>query len=823
MSDIIRLFVLSLLILLSACKTEQASVSGGETATTPEQQDLDSPPVASAVSAGLVLEDTQSGLITLPYTDPDGDRATSCEISQRSYVTVTTPCSCNSFGICRVRVTPILNYHGLASFKFSVRSNNVASLPALVTFTVFPVQDSPLAPDHSFTVLQNTTYTSGTVSPIRPNLPATDPDGGTLTCTRLTNPARGTLTVNSNCSFSYVPLANDVGEFFFTYQVSDGTLTSGTGRVDISLVRNNLPPVATASVVSAYQGVPVTFTLSATDPEGDALTYEISTPPSGTIQISGNQVTYTPVQNFLGSINLIFTAIDELGLSSSASVQINVGPGTYYLATTGNDSTATLNDPTKPFLTTQAVVDAAIAFAPTTIKPLVIEVGAGTFGNATVSTNFGTNITWGGVSHTASVIGNITARGTNGTDSTGVGDPLTGAWNGTDGQNGLRLTINSEFDTLSSRYTLSFGNIIVDGGNGGLHTPDLSFVPRPGIPGNGGIATLTGYFQSISATGGAGFAGGAGGQVTLKSDSTAVGIDASGGLDRCQLALSCATTVDGRDGGTVVIEARAVVSGSVGVNGGQSEGLAAVGRRTAGSGGTIRIAGTVSGTVSALGGNTYDSSVGEGGIVLIESTGIVTGQISTESGSTSNGGLGNAAGTVTVYGTAQDINVNSSPTLGGGAGRVDVYGTVRDIQAHHSSSSCGSGAAGIVFIRAGGVARNVYAYGGSGACVPSSSGTIDIYGTVTDTALVTGGNTASAATAPGTGGRVMIRATANVNDVSAAGGAAGAGTCLDGGDGGTMTIYPGATFTLGNLDVAGGLGDVGCGSSSGAAGTITNL
>ncbi len=820
----IRLLIFCLLFALSACKTEQASVSSGETATTTSpQENLDSAPVGMSVAAGLVLEDTQSGLITLPYTDADGDRATSCEISQRSYVTVATPCSCNSFGICRVRVKPILNYNGPASFTFSVMAKKLVSPPSLVSFTVFPVQDPPRAPDHSFSVLENTTYTSSTVSSLRPNLPATDPDGGTLTCSRVINPTRGTLTVNSDCSFTYVPLADDVGNYFFTYQVSDGTLTSGTGRVDITVVRNNLPPVATGAVVSTYQGVPVTFTLSATDPNGDALTYEVSVPPSGTIQVIGNQVTYTPVPSFIGAINLTFVAIDGMGLTSAAAgLQINVTPATYYLSTTGNDSTAALNDPSKPFLTTQALVNAAIAFEATAIKPLALEIGAGTFGHATISTNFGTNVTWSGVSHTASVIGNITARGANGANSTGVGDLLAGAWNGGDGLNGYSLTINSEFDTASSRYTLSFGSITVDGGNGGLHTPDPSFIPRPGLPGDAGSATLAGYFFSVSAVGGQGFAGGAGGQVTLKSDSTALSINASGGEDRCQLALSCATTVDGKRGGTVLIEERAVVSGSVLLSGSESKGLAATGRRTSGTGGTIRIFGTVNGVVSARGGNSYDSTVGKGGTVVVESSGIITNQIYAGTGITSNTGFGNLAGTVTVYGTALDIDVSSS--FGGGhAGRVDVFGVARNIQAYHLNASCNSGAAGTIMIRSGGLARNIYAYGGSGACVPSTAARIDIYGSVTDTIQAFGWNTSSAGIAPGKGGTVSVHMSGSVNNVYAGGGDATTGTCLNGGDGGLITTYPGATFNLGSLNASGGGGDVLCGRSSGAMGTIINL
>ncbi len=52
-----------------------------------------------------------------------------------------------------------------------------------------------------------------------------DADEDPLTLTLVSGPSDGTLTLNADGSFSYVPNAGFVGEDGFTYQVSDGAET----------------------------------------------------------------------------------------------------------------------------------------------------------------------------------------------------------------------------------------------------------------------------------------------------------------------------------------------------------------------------------------------------------------------------------------------------------------------------------------------------------------------------------------------------------------------------------------------------------------------
>jgi len=66
--------------------------------------DLDDAPVADNISPASFNEDIQS-VITLSYTDSNGDLASACAVSTPANVTVTQACSCDGLGVCTVGVT----------------------------------------------------------------------------------------------------------------------------------------------------------------------------------------------------------------------------------------------------------------------------------------------------------------------------------------------------------------------------------------------------------------------------------------------------------------------------------------------------------------------------------------------------------------------------------------------------------------------------------------------------------------------------------------------------------------------------------------------
>ena len=70
-----------------------------------------------------------------------------------------------------------------------------------------------------------------------------DIDGDNLTATLLTGPSHGDLTFNSAGSFTYTPHANFFGTDSFTYEASDGSLSSAA-TVTIQLTQVNDAPAA---------------------------------------------------------------------------------------------------------------------------------------------------------------------------------------------------------------------------------------------------------------------------------------------------------------------------------------------------------------------------------------------------------------------------------------------------------------------------------------------------------------------------------------------------------------------------------------------------
>ena len=75
-----------------------------------------------------------------------------------------------------------------------------------------------------------------------------------LTAIKVTNPSHGTLTLNSNGSFTYTPASNYNGTDSFTYKANDSKADSNTATVTITISAVNDAPVATADAYSTSRG-----------------------------------------------------------------------------------------------------------------------------------------------------------------------------------------------------------------------------------------------------------------------------------------------------------------------------------------------------------------------------------------------------------------------------------------------------------------------------------------------------------------------------------------------------------------------------------------
>jgi len=87
----------------------------------------------------------------------------------------------------------------------------------------------------------------------------------------------------------------------------------------------NLPPRAELIVVDVIAGVPASFTLAASDPNGDPLVFTVlGGPHHGRLEGEGPHLTYAPDRGFVGEDELRFAATDPFGAFDLGTVRLRV-------------------------------------------------------------------------------------------------------------------------------------------------------------------------------------------------------------------------------------------------------------------------------------------------------------------------------------------------------------------------------------------------------------------------------------------------------------------------------------------------------------------
>ncbi len=131
-------------------------------------------------------------------------------------------------------------------------------------------------------------------------------------------------TVTTN-SYTESNLAAGIYRYSITAVDRAGLTTLSPVSAAITVASGNLAPVAASQTVTVTEGVARAVTLSATDPEGSALTYRIvSQPLHGALSGTAPNVTYTPAVGYLGSDSFTFLANDGTVDSNTATVSITV-------------------------------------------------------------------------------------------------------------------------------------------------------------------------------------------------------------------------------------------------------------------------------------------------------------------------------------------------------------------------------------------------------------------------------------------------------------------------------------------------------------------
>ncbi|HVG63768.1 MAG TPA: Ig-like domain-containing protein [Hyalangium sp.] len=287
------------------------TVSDGQATSAPATVSITIRPTNDAPVAApqtvTTAEDTEKA-ITLTGSDLDNDPL--------SFIVITPPARGTLTGTPpNLIYTPAPNYFGPDRITFVASDGQASSSPTAVSITVSSVNDAPVAHANSLTTSEDT--------PLSMTLSGSDVEGDALSFAVASQPTHGTLT-GTPPNLTYTPAPAYNGPDSFTFTVSDGVATSTPATISITVDPTNTAPVATSQSITLEEDTPVNITLSATDADGDTLTFTITPPAHGTLTGTAPNLIYTPAPEYFGPDSFTFTVSDGVATSAPATVSLTV-------------------------------------------------------------------------------------------------------------------------------------------------------------------------------------------------------------------------------------------------------------------------------------------------------------------------------------------------------------------------------------------------------------------------------------------------------------------------------------------------------------------
>ncbi len=243
---------------------------------------------------------------------------------------------------------PNAGFVGTTSFTYTITDNDGSPLSstATVNITVYPDHDAlnnaPFAQDDAGFVFQNTTAAPTSlpgnvlVNDFDPK--GTNPMTGTVSLVSGAGVSNGSLVLNTDGSYTYIPTLGYTGPDQFTYQVCD----AGTPALcDVATVYLTvqaaapLPPVARNDIANTLKDSPVIGPILENDADvyGLRLTANptlvpalpLSGPNNGAVVFNADGTyTYTPTAGYVGPDSFVYEVCNSAGLCNQAVVTLNV-------------------------------------------------------------------------------------------------------------------------------------------------------------------------------------------------------------------------------------------------------------------------------------------------------------------------------------------------------------------------------------------------------------------------------------------------------------------------------------------------------------------
>jgi VCBS repeat-containing protein len=279
------------------------------------------------IEDGVLAVDALSGVLANDL-DVEGDVELVAELVDDAPNGLVTLAGDGSF-----TYTPNLDFVGLDTFTYKINDDGLESVTASVDITVTGDSDPPIVADDSFDMDEDDVLIVSSVSGVLAN--DLEPDGEPMDAVLVATTTSGVLDLNDNGSFTYTPGLNFNGVDTFTYQATDGVLSSVEATATITVAPVNDAPTATDDTYAVTEEIELSVSrfagvlINDVDIEGDDMTAALVTDVEhGTLALAANgSFTYTSDVDFSGIDTFTYRADDDLASGGEAVVTITVGDG----------------------------------------------------------------------------------------------------------------------------------------------------------------------------------------------------------------------------------------------------------------------------------------------------------------------------------------------------------------------------------------------------------------------------------------------------------------------------------------------------------------
>ncbi|MBT4369862.1 MAG: tandem-95 repeat protein [Candidatus Marinimicrobia bacterium] len=269
-------------------------------------------PIISSISTVTIIEDSSVAII-LSATDADGDAIIYNGIADTSDVTVTASND-------TLKLTPKADWHG-TSVITAIASDGTASDSTTFTLTVTSVNDAP-------TLTKITEILSTNEETVlKVAFKGEDVDGDDLTYTYASDTSGVAATHNTaKDSLVLTSVTDFFGNAIITVTVSDASL-SDTSSFTLNVINiNDAPVLSSIQNQTTNEDEVIVVKLTATDLDGDVLTYSgIADTSAVTVTASNDTLKLTPRADWNGTSVITAIALDGT-TSDSTSFTLNVNP-----------------------------------------------------------------------------------------------------------------------------------------------------------------------------------------------------------------------------------------------------------------------------------------------------------------------------------------------------------------------------------------------------------------------------------------------------------------------------------------------------------------